>query len=109
MTINKINKVKFLLSECESTLIAMGDSTRLSIIQLMLELDRDCNGICVADITKNSNLSRPAISHHLKILKNSGVVTVREKGTKNYYYLASNKKSLKNLEELIKIIMSLVK
>ena len=34
-----------------------------------------------------TSLSRPAISHHLKILKEAGIVDIRQEGTANYYYL----------------------
>ena len=44
-------------------------------------------------------LSRPAISHHLKILKDAGLVGVRQDGTANYYYLTL-RDSTRSLMEL---------
>ena len=41
----------------------------------------------VNEITCRTSLSRPAISHHLKILKQAGLVDIRQEGTANYYYL----------------------
>ena len=41
----------------------------------------------VNEITGKTSLSRPAISHHLKILKDAGLVNIRQEGTANYYYL----------------------
>lgn len=38
---------------------------------------------------KKTHLSRPAVSHHLKILKEAEIVNLRREGTKNYYYLDS--------------------
>ena len=44
-------------------------------------------------ITRKTNLSRPAVSHHLGILKDAGLIDVRREGTKNYYYFDSDMKS----------------
>ena len=44
-------------------------------------------GMRVGEIVKLSSLSRPAVSHHMRILKDAGVINVRKEGTKNYYYL----------------------
>ena len=47
----------------------------------------DYNGSRVLDITARTNLSRPAVSHHLRILKDAGIVKMRKEGTRTYYYL----------------------
>ncbi len=75
--------------ECMPLFIALGDEMRLKIIEVLSRAARSGNrdGLNVNEITKQVNLSRPAISHHLKILKNSGLVNVRESGTSNYYRL----------------------
>lgn len=75
--------------ECMPLFIALGDEMRLKIIEVLSRAARSGNpdGLNVNEITKQVNLSRPAISHHLKILKNSGLVHVRESGTSNYYRL----------------------
>ena len=75
--------------ECMPLFIALGDEMRLKIIEVLSHAARsgDPDGLNVNEITKQVSLSRPAISHHLKILKNSGLVNVRESGTSNYYRL----------------------
>ena len=45
-----------------------------------------CSGMRVGDIAARTNLSRPAVSHHLQILKDAGIVKMRREGTRNYYY-----------------------
>ncbi|MCI8659760.1 MAG: winged helix-turn-helix transcriptional regulator [Lachnospiraceae bacterium] len=69
--------------------IALGDEMRLNIIEVLSHAARsgNRNGLNVNEITRQVSLSRPAISHHLKILKDSGLVQVRESGTSNYYRL----------------------
>ncbi|MEK3901191.1 MULTISPECIES: ArsR/SmtB family transcription factor [unclassified Paenibacillus] len=42
----------------------------------------------VNEITEQLTLSRPAVSHHLKLLKTAGVVTVEQAGTQRYYELS---------------------
>lgn len=62
---------------------ALGDPYRQDIIMLLSEHDP----LSVNEITERSTLSRPAISHHLKILREVGLVSVEQKGTTRYYSL----------------------
>lgn len=43
--------------------------------------------MCVSEITKRINLSCPAVFHHLKVLKDAGVVSMFKKGTMNFYHV----------------------
>ena len=70
---------------CHKILAAMGDETRQHIILEMMRMDY--NGVRVIDIAATTNLSRPAVSHHLQILKDAGIAKMRKEGTKTYYYL----------------------
>lgn len=73
------------LAACSPLLTAMGDETRQHLIMEMLKIGK-FGGLRVGEITERTNLSRPAVSHHLQILKNAGIVKMRREGTKNYYY-----------------------
>lgn len=57
----------------------------------------------VGELTKETHLSRPAVSHHLKILKEANLVLMRKEGTMNFYTLnlESDVYTLKNLVEHI--------
>ena len=66
-------------------LTAIGDNTRQAIILTLM--GAGCGGMRVGDITDKTHLSRPAVSHHLKILLDAGMAGVTPKGTKNYYWL----------------------
>lgn len=81
---------------CRKILTAIGDTSRQYLIFNMMQMG-DCNGVRVGDITEKLNLSRPAVSHHLQILKDAGILCVRKEGTKNYYYFNSNLASMKKL------------
>lgn len=72
-------------AECRNVLIALGDENRQHLILEMMQMGQ-CHGVRVGDITERTHLSRPAVSHHLQILKNAGILKVRHDGTKNYYY-----------------------
>lgn len=56
-------------------------------------------GMRVGEIRLQTHLSRPAVSHHLKILKEAQIISVHTEGTRNFYRLdaGSKLKSLKNL------------
>lgn len=81
---------------CRKLLTAMGDENRLHLITEMMQMN-NCMGVRVGEITERTHLSRPAVSHHLQILKDAGIINVRKEGTKNYYYFDSRQKSMRNL------------
>ena len=98
----RIEEITSKFKECRKAISAMGDETRQLILITLLE--SDFNGIRVGEITEKTHLSRPAVSHHLKILKEAEIVNVRREGTKNYYYFDSEKSQWKSLTELINLI-----
>ncbi len=72
----------------QSSFVALGDETRQQIFIALLEYETV--GMRVPEITKHTHLSRPAVSHHLRILKDAGLVNVHRQGTMNYYYVDAN-------------------
>jgi len=91
---------------CRKAFTAIGDETRQQIIVALLE--SDCQGIRVGEITKRTNLSRPAVSHHIKILMDAGIIGMRREGTRNYYYIDYSKSELYKIEMLFSHIRALV-
>ena len=85
----------------QKILIAIGDQVRQHIIIQMLICNQNgsthCNGMRVGDIAALTKLSRPAISHHLQILKDAVILNMRREGTKHYYYFATDTMTLLNL------------
>lgn len=84
----------------QKILIALGDENRQHLIIEMIQMD-ECSGVRVGEITAKTNLSRPAVSHHLKILKEAGIVKMRREGTRNYYYFDAEPTSLKQLSSML--------
>lgn len=69
--------------ECIPILQTLSEAHRQDILLLLSE-----NGkLTVNEITERLTLSRPAVSHHLKLLKNAGIVKVEQQGTHRSYSL----------------------
>lgn len=62
---------------------AITDKTRLLII-FFLRMNKR---LSVNEITSKFKISRPAISHHLKVLKNCGILRNEKVGQETFYYL----------------------
>lgn len=61
----------------------LGDSTRLRILWLLCHCEE-----CVCNIAAAVDMSAPAVSHHLRILKKSGIIISRREGKEVYYTLS---------------------
>ena len=65
-----------------NTLAILGDPVRLSIVVYLIEHTAN-----VTEITEYLKMSQPAISHHLRLLKTSGILKSEKKGKLVYYSL----------------------
>ncbi len=63
---------------------ALGHPVRLQIVDL---LSRFGGQVCVCDVEGQFDLSQPTISHHLKILREAGLVAAEQRGLWIYYHL----------------------
>lgn len=102
-----IDKLAREFEKCRQILLAFGDENRQHLVLEMMQME-DCNGVRVGEITERTHLSRPAVSHHISILKQAGILKMRREGTKNYYYFDVDMESLNNLTQMlnhIKVIM----
>lgn len=73
-------------SACRDMLVALGNENRQLIFVALLEHP---GGVRVGDLAKLARLSRPAASHHLKVLQNAGLVDHYQQGTKNFYHASA--------------------
>lgn len=106
-----VKRLKEHFHQCMPLFIALGDEIRLTIIESLTnaayqscggdlsEENLSRHGLNVREITEQTSLSRPAVSHHLKILKDAGLISIRRDGTRNYYYLTISR-TTKQLMEL---------
>ena len=70
-------------AELAATFKALGDPTRVAIVNRLTTAE----AVCVCDLTAAFDLSQPTISHHLKILRDAGLVEAERRGTWAYYRL----------------------
>jgi ArsR family transcriptional regulator len=66
---------------------ALGDPHRLTILATLARAEDE---VCVCDFTSALPLNQPTVSHHLKILRDAGLVTSDRRGTWVYYRLAGD-------------------
>jgi DNA-binding transcriptional ArsR family regulator len=65
---------------------ALADETRQKIMKLCC-----CDWISVGDIVRRLEVTQPTVSHHLAVLREAGLVSVREKGKQSFYRLNQQK------------------
>ena len=72
----------------EATLFkALADPARVTILATLARTEHE---VCVCDLTSGLDLNQSTISHHLKLLKDAGLVNSVRRGTWGYYSLASD-------------------
>ncbi len=79
---------------CHGRFLAISDQNRLRILELLSEKE-----LCVCEIYEKLNLAQNLVSHHLKVLSDSGLVSFRKVGKNVYYKL--NKKAVDDLNKLL--------
>jgi ArsR family transcriptional regulator len=62
---------------------ALADPTRVAIVNRLAGTDE----VCVCDLVEEFELSQPTISHHLRLLRQAGLVEAERRGTWAYYRL----------------------
>ena len=80
---SKLKQIEKTFDLATPLFFALGEPARQKIILLLAEK----SALNVGQIAEQSHLSRPAISHHLKILRRAALVSVQARGTENLYSL----------------------
>lgn len=70
-------------SKTASTFQLISDATRLKILWLLCHQET-----CVNNIAVTVNMSSPAVSHHLRLLRQAGLIDSRREGKEMYYKLS---------------------
>src|ERR671917_409558 len=73
---------------------ALGDPIRLQLVDV---LRRHAGRVCVCELTPLFEVGQPTVSHHLKVLRQAGIVDSERRGLWAYYYVLPD--SLKELSE----------
>lgn len=69
---------------------AIADPARVAILATLARSEHE---VCVCDFTAGLDLNQSTISHHLKLLKDAGLVTSVRRGTWGYYSLAPDSRA----------------
>ena len=86
---------------------ALGDPTRLKILELLRSRGQSCceliareeRGLCACDIETAVGLSQAAVSHHMGLLRRSGLVDAEKRGRWMFY--RRNEAALAGLAEAV--------
>lgn len=103
--LEELHNFNRLFKTCTPLFIALGDEYRQKLVLDIV--DAGNAGINVTDLSAKSNLSRPAISHHLKVLKDCGLIKPKKVGTQIFYQLNITE-NLNVLSELISSIQKVL-
>jgi ArsR family transcriptional regulator, arsenate/arsenite/antimonite-responsive transcriptional repressor len=63
---------------------ALGDPVRLQLVDV---LRRHAGQVCVCELVPLFDLSQPTVSHHLKVLREAGIVGCERRGLWAYYFV----------------------
>ena len=66
---------------------ALSDPARLTILATLARADDE---VCVCDFTAGLPLNQPTVSHHLRLLREAGLVNCERRGTWVYYRLGDD-------------------
>ncbi|TLG77222.1 ArsR/SmtB family transcription factor [Culicoidibacter larvae] len=76
----------------------LADSTRLEIINMLSDKE-----VCICNLVDRFNISQPAISKHIKKLKDAGMLLERKQAQWNYYMLNKDYKYFDLVQYIIKM------
>ncbi len=79
----------------------LGDPNRVRIFWILCHCEE-----CVLDLASMLDMSSPAVSHHLRPLRNSGLVTSHREG-KEVYYRAADTQQARLLHQMIEQVMQI--
>jgi ArsR family transcriptional regulator, arsenate/arsenite/antimonite-responsive transcriptional repressor len=65
---------------------ALGDPIRMQLVDV---LRKHAGKVCVCELVPLFDLSQPTVSHHLKVLRDAGIVGSERRGLWAYYYVES--------------------
>src|SRR5215207_3968727 len=63
---------------------ALADPVRLQLVDV---LQKHAGNVCVCELVPLFDLSQPTVSHHLKVLRDAGIVASERQGLWAYYYV----------------------
>ncbi|MFC1965791.1 ArsR/SmtB family transcription factor [Chloroflexota bacterium] len=91
-------KKKVTIKEQAALFSVLADPTRLKLLN-MLSQQREPDALCVNALAYHLGVTQPAVSQHLKVLKNAGLVKGEKRGYRVHYFV--KREALNKAQELI--------
>ena len=105
LDMKELHHVNKMFVSCGPLFIALGDEARQ---KLLLDISAGGKeGVNVTNLASRTKLSRPAISYHLKVLKNAGLIKPDKQGTQIFYRL-NIQDSVKELAEFFSTLKEML-
>jgi len=79
-------KKKTIIEEQAALFSVLGDPTRLKLLRLLSQ-QREPDALCVNALAHHLGVTQPAVSQHLKLLKNAGLVKGEKRGYRAHYFV----------------------
>ena len=102
-----LERLRMEFQQCRELFTALGDAARQDLLCVLLTCG--CWGLRSVELAARTHLSRPAVSHHLQVLKKAGVVKARKEGTRIYYDLDPRASEIENMVRLFADIRQIMK
>ncbi len=78
---------------------AIGDESRQLILLAIMQ--GEFGGSRIGEIARRIHLSEPTVTHHIRILKEAGIVLCNRIGTRNYYYINAACEGFERVKRLV--------
>lgn len=85
----------------------LGDETRQRGFLALLESEQV--GLRAKELAERTHLSRPAVSRHLRVLREAGTVRMHREGARNYYYPNADTEQWEKLRTLAEHICAVIR
>jgi ArsR family transcriptional regulator len=99
-----LEKKKATIEEQVALFSILADPTRLKLLGLLMQ-QKEPNALCVNALAHRLGVTQPAVSQHLKVLKNAGMVKGEKRGYRVHYFI--NRETLDRAQELIAAVFQL--
>ncbi len=100
----ELARLRELFTESTGFMQTIGDESRQLILIAIMQ--GEFGGSRIGEIAKRIHLSEPTVTHHIRILKDAGIVLCNRIGTRNYYYINAACEGFEKVKRLVDIYES---
>ncbi len=100
----ELARLRELFAESTEFMQAIGDASRQLVLLAIMR--GEFGGSRIGEIARRIHLSEPTVTHHIRILKDTGIVLCNRIGTKNFYYINADCDGFKKVKHLVEVYES---